>query len=316
MRSSRYLVAFWILCIVAGSIFGYGIYHKKRLDKVPETEPISREEPSATMTPIEPSDSLPGENVAITSIVPTCQPLAKPTEFPTVSPTVAPTRMPMTAVTLPATPTATATPTVTALPKLTGTPTATPTIIVKPTAVARATATPIAVPTETISDEEETISYPARIFGQTPQVDRSDSYVTYFEFSMDLIRILEPEIEAKNKNITVLLTRFVLRALFCGIDIKSIQINEPIPREQAALAVYLAAEIMGKSGTDTTEASAEFYVTDIKKCSSMEKKAIAYLYEQGIEEGYQISGQKFYPEKSLEEEASAAWILRLQQKWE
>lgn len=317
MRSNRYLMAFWIICMAAGSVFGYGIYHLERSDKAPVTEQEEERDSSVTRMPIGEAELHPNETITVTPTAAVLQNALKVTEAPTAA--ITPTVTPTAAITPIVTPTAAITPIVTPTDVIT--PTVTPSAAIIPTAAPTATVIPTVTPTVTITstvptpEKSETISYPAKIFGQTPRVDRSDSDASYFEFALDLIRLLEPEIEAKNKNATVLFTRFVLRALFCGVDIKSIQINDPIPRRQAALAIYLAAEIIGKSGTDTTAVSAEHYVMDINACSATEKKAIAYLYEQGIEEGYRISGQQFYPEKSLREEDAAAWIQILQQKW-
>lgn len=172
--------------------------------------------------------------------------------------------------------------------------------------------TPSALPTP---DETEAVTYPVQIFGQTPVVDRTDEYVTYFEFAMDLISVAEGEIRQKNLNEAALFSRFMLKALFCGIDIRSIKINEPIPRDQAALAIYLAAELMDKKGTGTSAKSAGEYVTDMDGCTSFEKKAIAYLYEQGTEDGYQVDGQAFLPDHSLSEKDAGVWMERIRECW-
>ena len=164
-------------------------------------------------------------------------------------------------------------------------------------------------------DGAETITYPAQIFGQTPVVDRTDEYVTYFEFAMDLISEVEDEIRQRKLNEAALFSKFMLKALFCGIDIRSIRINEPIPRDQAALAIHLAAELMEEKGTGTTANSAGKYVTDIDGCSSSERKAIAYLYEQGIATGYQVTGQSFLPDGSLSEKEITAWMMRVRECW-
>ena len=37
----------------------------------------------------------------------------------------------------------------------------------------------------------QTITYPAQIFGQVPVINRTDTYVSYFEFAYDLISLVE-----------------------------------------------------------------------------------------------------------------------------
>jgi len=161
----------------------------------------------------------------------------------------------------------------------------------------------------------ETITYPAKIFGQTPIINRSDAYVSYFEFCYDLIAMMEPEIQARGLNMNVLMTKFVLKALFCGIDIEQLNINAPIPRRLAALCLWLAAQVLNENGCATSPQSAGQYVTDISSCSASERKAIAYLYEQGVIKGYQVAGQAFGPEKGLESGEGEEWLDRIKQCW-
>ena len=169
--------------------------------------------------------------------------------------------------------------------------------------------------TQSQVNTREAVTYPVKIFGQTPVINRSDTYVSYFEFCYDLIAIVELEVAAKGLNLNSLLTKFALKALLCGVDIETLDINAPIPRRMAALCLWLAAQVLRENGWDTSSQSAEQYVTDISGCSSAEKKAVAYLYEQGIIKGYQISGQKFYPAKGLQTETGAAWILGVKKSW-
>lgn len=166
------------------------------------------------------------------------------------------------------------------------------------------------------SPDAQTITYPARIFGQVPVINRSDAYVSYFEFAYDLIAMMEPVVSAKGLNMNSLLTKFVIKALFCGVDIEKLDINAPIPRRLAALCLWLAAQVLNESGCDTSSKSALNYVTDISGCSASEKKAIAYLYESGILKGYQVQGQKFYPEAGLKTEAGNNWLFRVKQCWQ
>ena len=162
---------------------------------------------------------------------------------------------------------------------------------------------------------EEVITYPAKIFGQTPIINRSDAYVSYFEFCYDLVSMMESEVQAKGLNMNALMTKFALKALFCGVDIEKLNINAPIPRRLAALCLWLAAQVLNEEGSDTTSKSAENYVTDISSCSSVERKAIAYLYEQGVVKGYQVAGQKFYPQEGLKTESGSRWLSGIKSCW-
>ena len=169
---------------------------------------------------------------------------------------------------------------------------------------------------ENTEDElQEVFTYPVKIFGQTPIINRSDAYVSYFEFCYDLIAMVEQEVAARGLNINVLMTKFALKALLCGVDIEKLDINAPIPRRLAALCLWLAAQVLNESGCDTSSQSAGMYVTDISACSSSERKAVAYLYEQGIIKGYQTAGQRFYPEDGLKNEDGKSWLLAIKQCW-
>ena len=161
----------------------------------------------------------------------------------------------------------------------------------------------------------QTLTYPAQIFGQVPVLNRSDAYVSYFEFTYDLIAMMEPVVSARGLNMNSLLTKFVIKALFCGVDIEKLDINAPIPRRLAALCLWLAAQVLNENGCDTSSKSAGAYVTDISGCSASERKAIAYLYESGILKGYQVQGQMFYPEAGLKTEAGNSWLLAVKQCW-
>ncbi len=165
------------------------------------------------------------------------------------------------------------------------------------------------------SPATQVITYPAQIFGQVPVINRSDAYVSYFEFAYDLIAMMEPVVNARGLNMNSLLTKFVIKALFCGVDIEKLDINAPIPRRLAALCLWLAAQVLNESGCDTSAKSAGAYVTDISGCSASEKKAIAYLYESGILKGYQVQGQMFYPDAGLKTEAGNSWLSAVKQHW-
>jgi len=161
----------------------------------------------------------------------------------------------------------------------------------------------------------QTVTIPAKIFGQTPVLNPSDAYVSYFEFCYDLIARMEPKVQEKGMNMNVLLTKFALKALLCGVDVEKVDINAPIPRRQAALCLFLAAQVLNEKGTDTSQKSAEKYVADISDCSSPERKAIAYLYEQGIIKGYQVAGQKFYPSEGLKTKDGSEWLAGTVRCW-
>ena len=179
------------------------------------------------------------------------------------------------------------------------------------------------ISTETVSENRnipeepvaQTITIPAEIFGQTPVINHSDSYVSYFEFCYDLIARIEPKVQAKGLNMNVLLTKFALKALICGVDVEKVDINAPIPRRQAALCLHLAAQVLNEGSAETSAKSAEKYVTDISACSFSEKKAIAYLYEQGIIKGYRVPGQKFYPSEGLKTETGEEWLAAVVRCW-
>lgn len=165
------------------------------------------------------------------------------------------------------------------------------------------------------NETEPAFTYPAEIFGQVPVINRSDAYVTYFEFAHDLIELMEPEVKQRKLNETALFAEFALKALFCGVEIQNLDINAPITRKEAALTLWLASDILEEDGSDTSASFAEQYATDVKNCSGSEKRAIAYLYEQGILSGYQIGNQKFAPEDYLTTEIGENWLIRVEQCW-
>jgi hypothetical protein len=83
----------------------------------------------------------------------------------------------------------------------------------------------------------------------------------------------------------------------------------------AALCLWLAAQVLNENGSETSSKSAAGYVTDIAGCSSSERKAIAYLYESGILKGYQVSGQRFFPEEGLKTETGTTWLSAVKHRW-
>ena len=103
--------------------------------------------------------------------------------------------------------------------------------------------------------------------------------MTYFEFAYDLIAMVEPEVKNRGLNMNSMLAKFAIKALLYGVDVNGLDINAAIPKREAALCLWISAQLLEESGTSTTAKSAQKYVTDIKGCSSAERKAVAYLYE-------------------------------------
>ncbi len=166
---------------------------------------------------------------------------------------------------------------------------------------------------DTKTESEQVFTYPTEIFGQTPIVNRSDEYVTYFEFALDLIDTVGQEVKQKGLSETALFAKFVVKALICGVDVKKIQINMPISRSEAALALWLTAQVMEEKGSATVGGIS--YITDLENCSNSEKKAIAYLYEQGVLSGYQTAGQTFLPSKNLSTKDGEVWMKKIKECW-
>lgn len=294
----------YTFCAVSGCFTGLGI--RGMLD-TEEAEPNIVTEDNTPVSEEEDGVFFIGEEViSVVTPVPTVTPTSTATPKPTVTPTPTVTPEPTTTPIPTATPEPTVTPepTMTPIPTVTPLPTVTPTLTTAPI--------PTATPVPAVL---QTISVPAKIFGQTPVLNPSDAYVSYFEFCYDLIGLMEPKVQAEGQNMNLLLTKFALKALLCGVDVESVDINAPIPRRQAALCLHLAAQVLNESGVDTSAKSAEKYVTDISVCSSSERKAIAYLYEQNIIKGYQVAGQKFHPSEGLKTEAGSDWLAAAVRCW-
>ena len=164
-------------------------------------------------------------------------------------------------------------------------------------------------------DATQVITYPAEIFGQVPRVNQTDAYVTYFEFALNLVETIQPLVKYKGLSETSAFAKFIVKALVCGVDVQKLDINKPISRAEAALVLWLAADILGEPGSNTSSKSAEEYVTDIDNCSGAVKKSVAYLYEQRILPGHGVAGQQFYPESELETEDGKRWLQRIKQDW-
>ena len=166
-----------------------------------------------------------------------------------------------------------------------------------------------------VEDAAQVITYPAEIFGQVPRVNQTDAYVTYFEFALNLVEAIQPLVKAKGLSEPALCAEFVVKALVYGVDVQKLDINDPISRAEAALVLWLAAGILDEPGSATSAKSAEGYVTDIGSCSGAEKRSVAYLCEQGFLSGYELNGQRFYPEENLETEDGNRWLRTVKQCW-
>jgi hypothetical protein len=315
-----------MLCAVAGCFTGFGIdtflqkedtkdntLVRTEYDGVFFSEEISEmPTPSETKRPtVSPTEQAMEAVVSEPINVPTVEPTAKPTEVVTGATeeriTPMPTVTPQAILTLPPVPTATPSVASTVTPTATSTPLPTRTLTPTPTVM------PEEVRGEKEWDKQEVITYPTEIFGQVPVINRTDETVTYFEFAMDLIRLLEREIRQKNLNEISLYTKFMMKALLCGIKIEELQINEPVSRRRAALAVHLAAEVMGKKGTVKNAKNITSYVTDAGGCSAAEKKAIIYLYERAVTES---GNRAFRPDVPLTEGDCSVWMKYLKAEWE
>ena len=305
MRNGLYTKLLLLFCAMAGCFAGYGIdaflekedakdntLVRKEYDGVFFSEELSATPmPSVTEEPVVSPTPVP---VEVLAPVPTREPDREKLPTPTV-------RLPQPTITVTGI-------TPTSVPERIPTPTVTETVTPVPTQK------PETVFEEPEKDKQEVVTYPAEIFGQVPVIDRTDGTVTYFEFAMDLISLVETEIRQKNLNEISLFTKFMVKALFCGIDIEELQINEPIPRRQAALAIHLAAEVMGKNGTIKNAKNATSYAPDVGNCSSAEKKAVIYLYERGAVS--RKKGQKFDPDSVLTEADCSVWRKHLKAEWQ
>ncbi len=159
------------------------------------------------------------------------------------------------------------------------------------------------------------ITYPMEIFGQVPVENRSDAYVSYFEFALDMVQMLQPEIKQRGLSETGLFTEFALKALFCGIDVKNLRINDPISRKEAALALWLAADVLEHPVSNTKAADVKNYASDVSSCSLSEKKAIVCLYKAGVVKKNGTGAERFRPTENLQTKDGETWILRMKQCW-
>ena len=321
MKGSLLWKFMYLFCAMAGILAGYGIFSltgtkdNTLVRKSGDSVFFDAEKEEMPETVI--SEPL---SVTVTPVVPTPTEKAKVVDLP--QPTLAPVEISV-APTVTILPKATEIPAVTVSPKVTEAPADVsedklPSLgrqwASTGETVPKLPETPVAEPAQE-SPATQALTYPAKIFGQVPVLNRSDTYVSYFEFAYDLIAMMEPVVSARGLSMNSLLTKFAVKALFCGVDIEKLDINAPIPRRLAALCLWLAAQVLNESGCDTSSKSAGAYVTDISGCSASERKAIAYLYESGILKGYQVPGQMFYPEAGLKTEAGNNWLTAVIQCW-
>lgn len=323
MKGSLLWKFMYLFCAMAGILAGYGVFSLTTGKDNPsdvgtkDNTPV-REVGDGVFFDAEKKDS-PGSEISGPAYV-TAAPV---TPTPTMSTPITPVQVePVQVEPLPVVPQPTEKAAPPALPQPTSAPAdipATPTVTVGVTATEtpREIKAPAEIAEEPVQEPSTTqvITYPAKIFGQVPVLNPSDSYVSYFEFAYGLIAMLEPVVQAEGLNMNALLAKFAVKALLCGVDMEKLDINAPIPRRLAALCLWLAARVLNESGCDTSSKSAEGYVTDIFGCSASEKKAIAYLYETGILKGHLKQGQKFYPSKWLTTEEGAVWIYKAEQCW-
>ena len=326
MKGSLLWKFMYLFCAMAGILAGYGVFTltgtkdntlvREAGDSVFFDEEEKKKQNSILQTPMD--VVLPP--VTTTPNVPTPTEKAKVTDLP--QPTLVPVEISVAPI-VTMSPTPTEIPAVTVSPEVAETPADVsedklPSLgrqwASKGENVPKLPETPVAEPEQEPS-ATQALTYPAKIFGQIPVINRSDAYVSYFEFAYDLIAMMEPVVNARGMNMNSLLTKFVIKALFCGVDIEKLDINAPIPRRLAALCLWLAAQVLEESGCDTSAQSASGYVTDISGCSASERKAIAYLYESGILKGYQVQGQSFYPAEGLKTEAGNNWLSAVKQCW-
>ena len=324
MKGSFLWKLMFLFCALAGCLAGYGAFRLASAENMgPDTSTkdntLTREfrdsvflaeeeqekvKPTAIPTPSVYPEEVVSEPEQVISPIPTELP-EENMEETKPSPVLSEVISRGTATEWTTVPTETPVPVVTATPvPVKKTPAPTP----MPTQAPTPSPTPTAVPVPTAS-------YPAKIFGQVPVVNRTDAYVTYFEFAWDLMEMLKPLIEKKNLKETSLLTEFVWKALWYGIDVYKININKSITRSDAAMVLWLAAQLLNESGTDTSHKTVTSYVTDLGKCSKAEKKAAAYLYEQGFVAGYRVEGQKFYPNQKLKTEDGNRWLTMAEKCW-
>lgn len=155
----------------------------------------------------------------------------------------------------------------------------------------------------------------AELLGQAPQTDAEDGILTYYEFAIGMLAAAEPRLEASGSNMETMLMGFAFRLITGGIDINRLDVNQPITREDAALFIWYGAQSIGCASASAEIAATEAYVADIAECTLPKQKAIGFLYQEGYEEGYQSSGQKFRPQDILTTEEGESWIRTSTELW-
>lgn len=204
-------------------------------------------------------------------------------------------------------------PTLTDVPPVTSTEQPSP----LPTQSAWASATPMptsALPV-TSDAESELANRFAQLIGQTPKEDPDDGVFTYYEFATGMLAAAEPKLAASGTNMETVLVGFAFRLITGGVDINRLDVNDPITREDAALFIWYGAQCIGYAPASAEIAAAAAYVEDIAKCTLPRQKAIGFLYQEGYEEGYQKSGQKFRPQDILTTEEGESWVRTSAELW-
>ena len=130
-----------------------------------------------------------------------------------------------------------------------------------------------------------------------------------------MLAAAEPKLEASGMNMETVLMGFAFRLITGGIDINRLDVNDPITREDAALFIWYGAQSIGYAPASAEIAATAAYVTDIEECTLPRQKAIGFLYQEGYEEGYQKSGQKFRPQDILTTEEGESWTRTSAELW-
>ncbi len=249
---------------------------------------------------------------------------AKPTKHPTpkaevtLSPTPNIGTTPIPAPDIAATPMPSLSPTA-PIPTPTDTPPVTPAEHPSPSPTESAESSVTPAPTSelpaTSDAESELANRFAQLVGQTPKSDPNDGILTYYEFAIGMLAAAEPKLEASGMNMETALMGFAFRLITGGIDINRLDVNDPITREDAALFIWYGAQSIGYAPASAEIAATAAYVTDIEECTLPRQKAIGFLYQEGYEEGYQKSGQKFRPQDILTTEEGESWTRTSAELW-
>ena len=246
MKGSLLWKFMYLFCAMAGMLAGYGVFTLTSSDSVKQNtntkdntlvreagdsvffdEEEAQKQHSIAQTPVD--VVLPPVTVAPGAPVPTEK--AKVTDLP--QPTLVPVEISVTPM-VTMSPTPTEIPSVTISPEVTEAPADVsedklPSLgqqwAYTGEKVPKLPMAPVAEPAQE-APATQVITYPAKIFGQTPVINRSDTHVSYFEFCYDLVSMMESEVDARGLNMNALMTKFALKALFCGVDIETAQLFE------------------------------------------------------------------------------------------